>query len=83
MDYIGKKISPEEMRDAYPGFPAFVHHIMAGVANGQSPEEAAASVGDMINVGAISATIEEIESARLTFDETAGEQSTTVDIDES
>ena len=44
MESIGKVYTESEMAEQYPGFPAFVHQIMAHVANGASAEEAAMMV---------------------------------------
>lgn len=82
MDYIGKSVSPQDMQEAYPGFPRFVHHIMASIANGDTPEEAAQEAAKLIDKGAITTTIEEIERTRLAFGDTHGEEKVVVEIDE-
>jgi hypothetical protein len=36
--------TPDDMSQQYPGFPSFVHVIMAEIANGATVEEASAAV---------------------------------------
>ncbi len=36
--------TPDDMSKQYPGFPSFVHVIMAEIANGATVEEASAAV---------------------------------------
>lgn len=62
-----QRATPEAYAEMFPGFPSFVHHIMAHVANGKTPEEAAELVGDACNAGLVEATIEQIERTHATF----------------
>lgn len=41
MDVVPKTHRPEYYAEQYPGFPDFVHNIMAYIAQGRTPEEAA------------------------------------------
>lgn len=41
MDIVPKTHKPEYYAEHYPGFPDFIHDIMAYIAQGKTPEEAA------------------------------------------
>ena len=47
MEFIGRRLTSNDMAIQYPGFPPFVHDIMASVANGATASEAVESVKDL------------------------------------
>lgn len=57
-------ISKEDIAAQYPGFPDFVHEIMAHIGNGKTAEEAAALVNAPGIVQAIEERIKLEESRR-------------------
>lgn len=48
-------MSRQDIAEQYPGFPDFVHDIMAHIANGRTAEEAA----ELVNAPSIMQSIEE------------------------
>lgn len=59
---------PKHYAEAFPGFPPFIHHIMAHIAAGKTPEEAAELVDAEVMRGNIDTCIEEIEHTHAKFD---------------
>jgi len=82
MDRISQRSDPGDFRDAFPGFPTFIHHIMAYIDNGDTAEQAAEKVQGMMNAGLLKTTIEEIEATRLVLEQTKIDDEVTVVIDE-
>jgi methionyl-tRNA formyltransferase len=83
MDSISNFSTPNDFRDRYPGFPTFIHHIMSYIDNGDTAEQAAEKVQNMMNAGILKTTIEEIEATRLTLEQTRIDDEVIVEIDES
>ena len=68
MDLVPSIHKPEYYAEVYPGFPDFVHSIMAHLAQGKTPEQAAKLAGDEQVIQKTLAAIEYVEKTHSTWD---------------
>lgn len=61
-----------DLAELYPGFPAFVHHIMHHYQSGKSPEEVAKLVTPMVNEDAVNEAIGFLEKKYATYEPESG-----------
>lgn len=59
--------SIDEIANAFPGFPPFVHYIIKYVDEGYSSEDAAGMVSEMVDQGTLKTNIDEIERTHARF----------------
>ena len=69
MDLVPRTHKPEYYAEVYPGFPDFIHSIMAHVAQGKTPEQAAKLAGDEQVIQQTLATIDHVEKTHSNWDD--------------
>ena len=67
MDLVPAIHKPEYYAEVYPGFPDFVHSIMAHVAQGKTPEQAAKLSGDEQVIQQTLAAIDYVENTHSSW----------------